>query len=138
MPLYNFQQRFAAAIESGADVPGIVSGNAQFDSLGGAVADVDAQDTAFPWRSALADVQYDAVWHHEQATVDPGRYDRFVHKARATLTPYVGRSGYANYADPQLRDFAPLYWGSNLARLQKVKKAYDPHNVFSWAQSVPL
>ena len=128
----------ADVVASGADVPGIVSTNAQFDALGGAVSDVGVHDTAFPWRHALADIQYDAVWHHEQATTDPGRYDNLVHKARATLTPSLGTSGYSNYADPQLRNYATAYWGPNLPRLQTVKKSYDPHNLFSWPQSVPL
>lgn len=116
----------------------MLEGGVSFDALGGAVSDVPASATAFPWRNAIADVQYTATWNYDQATVDPGRYDHFVHRVRAALLPYVGDSGYANYADPSLRDFASAYWGPNVPRLKKVKKAYDPHNLFAFPQSVPL
>jgi hypothetical protein len=126
------------AIRMGRDVPGIVEGGVSFDALGGAVSDVATNGTAFPWRTAIADIQYTATWNFDQATVDPGRYDDFVQKERAALQPYVGDAGYANYADPSLRDYATAYWGQNLARLKRVKKTYDPRNVFSFPQSVPL
>jgi FAD/FMN-containing dehydrogenase len=37
-----------------------------------------------------------------------------------------------------LRDYASACWGPNLARLSQVKKTYDPGNVFSFPQAVPL
>ena len=120
------------------DVSGMTEGGVSFDALGGAVSDLPADGTAFPWRSALADVQYTATWGFDRATTDGGRYDRFVQKERAALQPYVGDSGYANYADPSLSDFATAYWGANLPRLKQVRTTYDPHGVFSSPQAVPL
>ena len=117
---------------SGALVRGIEPG------LEGKVSDVGAHDTAFPWRTALADVQYTATWPYAQATRHAARYDRFVEKERAALTKWLGDSGYSNYADPSLTDYATAYWGDNLGRLKTVKKKYDPHDLFSWPQSVPL
>ncbi len=127
-----------AAVQAGMDVAGMVEGGVSFDALGGAVSDVAADDSAFPWRSALADIQYTATWAYDAATRHPGRYDHFVQAERSALVPYVGTSGYVNYADPALRDYASAYWGPNLARLKQVKKTYDPHNVFSFPQAVPL
>ena len=124
------------AVQAGMDVAGMVEGGVSFDALGGAVADVDAGATAFPWRSALADIQYTATWPFASAH-DPARYDRFVQRERTALLPYVGRSAYVNYADPSLTDYATAYWGSNLARLEQVKRTYDPHGVFSFPQAVP-
>ncbi len=43
-----------------------------------------------------------------------------------------------NYADSSITDFGSAYWGANLAKLQQVKKTYDPGNVFTFPQSVPL
>jgi FAD/FMN-containing dehydrogenase len=128
----------ASAVEGGLDVAGMIEGGVSFDALGGAVAEVAADGTAFPWRAALADIQYTATWPYAKATAHPSRYDAFVQKERASLVPYVGASGYANYADPSLRDYATAYWGPNLNRLSQVKKTYDPHNVFSFPQAVPL
>ena len=62
-------------------------------------------NSAFPWRTALADVQYTATWPYAQATKHAGRYDRFVEKERAALAKWLGDSGYSNYADPSLSDF---------------------------------
>jgi FAD/FMN-containing dehydrogenase len=126
------------AVQAGMDVSGMVEGGVSFDALGGAVSDLDASATAFPWRSALADIQYTATWNYDDATRNRDRYDNFVQSERQALRPYVGDSGYANYADPSLKNYATAYWGSNLPKLQQVKKTYDPNNIFSFPQSVPL
>lgn len=126
------------AVRAGMDVGGMVEGGVSFDALGGAVSDVATGGTAFPWRSALADIQYTATWNYHSATTHPERYDAFVQKERTALVPYVGTSGYANYADPALNDYATAYWGPNLERLKQVKKTYDPHKVFSFPQAVPI
>ncbi|MEP6598633.1 MAG: BBE domain-containing protein [Actinomycetota bacterium] len=54
------------------------------------------------------------------------------------MTPWLGSSAYFNYADPSIIDYPTAYWGDNVPRLQQVKRSYDPHNVFSFPQSVPL
>ncbi len=126
------------AVAAGVNVPKMVEGGVSFDALGGAVATVKAGDTAFPWRSALAIVQYTATWNYADAAIDPSPFDTFVRGERAALAPWLGASAYVNYADASLTDFGTAYWGSNLTRLKQVKSTYDPHNVFSFPQSVPV
>jgi hypothetical protein len=53
-------------------------------------------------------------------------------------TAAVGTGAHQNYADPELRDWAEAYYGANLGRLEQVKAAYDPDDVFRFPQSVPL
>jgi FAD/FMN-containing dehydrogenase len=118
-------------------LPGPVGGAASFDAFGGAVADMDPDATAFRWRKGQADIQYSATWSSARAT-DTGPYDRYVHRLRETLRPWFGDAAYANYADPSLHQYAKAYWGPNLDRLRRMKRAYDPHNLFSFPQSVPL
>ena len=54
------------------------------------------------------------------------------------MLPWVGNSAYVNYADRTLTDYATAYWGANLPRLRTIKELYDPDDVFSFPQSVPL
>jgi Berberine and berberine like len=46
-----------------------------------------------------------------------------------------GRS-YINVPDSTINDLR-TYYGDNLARLQEVKRKYDPENVFHFEQSIP-
>ncbi|MFT3970447.1 MAG: FAD-binding oxidoreductase [Micropruina sp.] len=126
------------AAGEGAKVKGMVEGGVSFDAFGGAIADVAPDATAFPWRTALADVQYTATWPYAGAGQNPAPFDNFVQAQRKALQPWLGNSAYVNYADPKLNGFAEAYWGTNLARLSQVKKSYDPHDVFSFPQSVPV
>ena len=40
--------------------------------------------------------------------------------------------------DLDLANYQTAYWGANLARLKKIKAAFDPDNVFRHAQSIPV
>ena len=106
--------------------------------LRGALAEVAVEATAFPWRTALADVQYTATWPYAHAGRDPTPFDDFVQSERRALQSWVGTSAYANYTDRTLIDYATAYWGENLPRLSGIKKRCDPYDVFAFPQSVPL
>ena len=58
-------------------------------------------------------------------------------QTQSSFAPYA-KGSYQNYIDPTLPDWAQAYYGTNLARLTHVKRAYDPDDVFHFAQSVPL
>ncbi|WP_308102711.1 BBE domain-containing protein [Lentzea sp. CC55] len=104
-----------------------------FDGLGGAVAAVAPDATAFPHRTALANVQIYLKTPPE--TADAARAE--LAEIRDGLGALVGDTGYVNYIDPQLPRWAEAYYGANLPRLKDVAKRYDPDGVFAFAQSVP-
>ncbi|MEU3642221.1 FAD-binding oxidoreductase [Lentzea sp. NPDC034063] len=103
-----------------------------FDGLRGAVADVAPDATAFPHRTALANVQIYLKTPPEGADEARTR----LAKIRDGLGALVGDTGYVNYIDPQMPQWAQAYYGGNLARLQNVAAKYDPDHVFAFAQAV--
>ena len=54
------------------------------------------------------------------------------------LGPYATDQSYQNFADPALENWQTAYYGTNLPRLVEVKRAYDPENVFTFPQGIPL
>ncbi|MBB6350807.1 FAD/FMN-containing dehydrogenase [Nonomuraea muscovyensis] len=94
------------------------------DALGGAVARVRPDATAFPHRAALFSVQYNA----------DGRDRTWLRRVHADLAPHLGDHAYVNYADPDLTSWRTAYYGANAARLAQVKTAYDPARVFRLPQ----
>jgi FAD/FMN-containing dehydrogenase len=93
---------------------------AVIESLSGAVGDLGAGDTAFPWRQQAASIQ----WYSEFSppnTADVG--DAWLAAAHQAMGPNsVG--GYVNYVEPG--STASRYFGGNLPRLNAVRQQYDP------------
>jgi FAD/FMN-containing dehydrogenase len=108
-----------------------------FDSYGGAINRVASDATAFVHRGKTKYlIQYYVQWESPGATET---YLAMIRTLYASIRPYVSGACYVNYCDLDLgEDYARAYWGDNLARLMKIKAAFDPKNVFRHAQSVPL
>ena len=107
------------------------------DLMGGAIAAVAPDATAFVHRQALFSAQYyisgglgvpSSVVATARATVSA---------ARAAMSPWSSGEAYQNYLDPNLSDWPAAYYGANYARLVQVKAAYDPAQVFKPAQGIP-
>jgi FAD/FMN-containing dehydrogenase len=102
------------------------------DSYGGAIKKVSKSKTAFVHRNALYSIQYYEGWSGSNG---PAAL-RFIRDFYKAMRPYVSGYAYQNYIDPDLHNWPHAYYGTNYPRLQHVKRKYDPHNVFHFAQSI--
>ena len=101
--------------------------------LGGAVAKVPNQATAYFYRKALSNISYFATWDKEEEA-DSGI--RWVDDFRRAMLPFT-RGVYVNTPDLSIRNWPEAYYGTNFKRLTLVKAKYDPENVFNYPQSIP-
>ncbi len=92
------------------------------DPLGGAAGDVAAGDTAFPWRSQAAVLQ----WYVEPASNEVAVANKWVASAHQAVQQYSA-GGYVNYLEANAS--AARYFGPNLSRLTAVRQKYDPNRV---------
>jgi FAD/FMN-containing dehydrogenase len=119
----------AALFRSAVELRGGAPGALLIDSYGGAVNRVPPTATALAHRDMRASIQY-------FATGEPAAARAWVNASRARLAPATSGAAYVNYIDPDLRDWQQAYYGRNLARLRRLKRRYDPHNLFHFAQSI--
>ena len=115
--------------------PAGTSASVIFDALGGAVGRVAPDATAFPHRSAVGVMQFIVSWSASAAGIEPAAL-AWLRSFYAAVRAQAGTAAYANYADPDLPDWPQAYYGANYARLQQVKRAYDPKDLFAFPQSI--
>lgn len=128
-------EAFAAIVDSFRRAPSKYS-MCRFDLLGGgAIGAVPPEATAFVHRSSLFNISVIAQWvRDEEAEANL----RWVEDLMAALAPHLSGEVYQNYADEQLDDWPKAYYGANYARLQQVKRAYDPADSFHHPQSIAI
>lgn len=126
-----------AAVDARQGVPASGSGGIVLSTTGGAINHVPPDATAFVHRDTVFLVEYNAGW----ATGAPGGVvaanRAWLARAWSSMQPHVSVQAYQNYADPTLANWQAAYYGANFARLVRVKAAYDPDDVFHFAQSIP-
>ena len=112
----------------------------QVDSYGGAINAVPSDATAIPQRSSILKLQYQTYWVHEREGPANLAWIRGFYRAMygaAGPTPDAVMDGcYVNYPDCDLRDWARLYYLDLYPRLQRVKRRWDPNDIFNHAQSI--
>lgn len=114
-----------------------------FGWVGGAVTDVPADASAYVHRSARILVEMSAGWSTPDddpgpvAPVPPDIRD-WEDELWETIRPHTNGRSYQNFPDPELPDWATAYYGDNLARLTTAKATWDPGDVFTYSQAIPL
>lgn len=124
----------------------------EIDSYGGAMSRKEMlEETVAYQRSSIMRLQFQTYWTN--AAEDQGHIDwirEFYHELYSNSavdpahrgTPFPGENYqgcYINYPDADMLEYAywpKLYYGPNFEFLQRVKKKYDPNNVFHHAMSI--
>ena len=104
------------------------------ERLGGAVARVPAEATAFGHREAEYDLIIAAIWG------DDAEQEAHVDWARSfweATQPYSTESVYVNYLSEEGEErVRAAYGGEHYTRLVELKRKYDPENVFRHNQNI--
>jgi FAD/FMN-containing dehydrogenase len=102
-------------------------------SMGGAITRVAPDATAFPHRDAGWLINIPASWRSPAGT---DREVRWVRDTFAALQPVCSGGAYVNFMDHDEQAAGQVAYGGTLHRLQQVKAAYDPQNVFRLNQNI--
>jgi FAD/FMN-containing dehydrogenase len=105
---------------------------------GGAVASVAPDATAFVHRKALMLTTVDLDWTPEDDAATVARNEAWLAEFHEAMRPFTSDQSYQNFSDGAERDYLRAYYGANLERLVKVKRKFDPNNLFRFSQSIPL
>ena len=104
-------------------------------ALGGAISQPNPNSSYFP-RNAFAYFFQFAYWYYENQAVQCINLLRQIY---TDLEPYTSPYNYSNLVDYELgASYLNAYYGTNVSRLIQVKNIYDPNNIFTWKQGIPL
>ena len=120
--------------------PGTSAGASwKFFLLGGEVRSLAPSATAYVHRPAAMISSIALEWDAtEEGTDALARNQAWLDEFHAAMGPYTSDRCYQNFIDPSQTDWQRAYYGSNLGRLIEAKTRYDPENVFSFPQSIPV
>ena len=120
-----------AAMERGTSPYSLI----QFRGLGGAYARIDNDATAFAHRDRRYFVSVIALW------LDPTEIAATHQAWTEALWETIcmeGSGTYVNFLENEGADrIREAYPGETFARLQRVKRQYDPENIFRFNQNIP-
>jgi FAD/FMN-containing dehydrogenase len=110
-------------------------GTVLIEPLHGAAGRVPPEETAFAGREARYNNTFVGTW--EDPAEDEHRI-RSVRAYSAALAPWTVGGGYLNYASEMAGDGLETEYGAErFARLQSVKRQYDPENRFRFNHNIP-
>jgi FAD/FMN-containing dehydrogenase len=104
--------------------------------MGGAIAQIPHDSTAFRFRTAQAMVTIAAMWPDVR---DPGEQHRsWARSSWERLRPWSAGGGYVNHlCDEGANRVREAYGEATWKRLAGLKRHYDPGNIFQLNQNVP-
>lgn len=104
-----------------------------FEPMGGAIAEIDPSETAFPHRNAAYSVHVLAGWTDPDKDEEMMKWTESIHEAMA---PYSSGGVYVNLLSREEDNRIPEAYGENFDRLREVKAEWDPENRFRLNQNI--
>src|SRR5262245_14341613 len=102
--------------------------------LGGALARVGEDETAFSQRDAAHNVNINAVWTEDD--LEPERHIAWARDYFDALQPHASRRVYVNFLGDEGQDRVRAAYGErSYERLARLKRTYDPSNFFHLNQN---
>jgi FAD/FMN-containing dehydrogenase len=121
-----------AHLEHGPKVPAVNS-TVHLYPINGACQDVAPDATAFGHRDASYAMVIAGMWPDP---ADNQANTQWVRDYYSAIAPLSQEGGYVNFASSDDQSKVAANYGVNYARLQEVKRRYDPHNVFHLNQNI--
>ena len=121
-----------AHLEHGPKVP-VVNSTVHIYPIDGACHDIASDATAFGHRDASFATVVAGMWP------DPADNEaniRWVREYSDAITPHSEEGGYINFMAEDDQQRVSANYGANYGRLVKVKRSYDPDNLFHLNQNI--
>jgi FAD/FMN-containing dehydrogenase len=104
---------------------------------GGRVNDVKADAMAFVHRQSHWLGSIELYWERDTPPHTLQQNLAWLDGFYDAIVPVAKGGAYQNFIDPSLADWKTAYHGSNLARLEAIKKRVDPAGVFTFREAIP-
>jgi FAD/FMN-containing dehydrogenase len=104
---------------------------------GGHVNARKPSDTAFVHRKSLWLSSIELYWTKSTSDEVLRENLAWLDAYYETIVPIARGGAYQNFIDPSLVDWKTAYHGSNLGRLEALKRRVDPTGVFAFAEAIP-
>lgn len=109
-----------------------------FMPWGGAYNRMRSDATAFVHRDELFQLKHAVVVDPQAPQREKDVAHRWVTRSWEAVHPWGSGRVFQNFPDPDLREWARAYYGTNLDRLVRVKARYDADSYFRFDQSLPV
>lgn len=112
--------------------PGSVFAGLSMYALGGRVSEVGRDETAFFYRGAHFIIWLETVWEDARFAAQ----NRAWVGRRFPILAAVTTGSYVNFPYRGLRYYLSEYYGAHVPALEKIKRKYDPLDVFTFPQGL--
>lgn len=110
----------------------------KFFLLGGAIDSKQPEETAMVHRGYTMLSSIDLEWTKNDDSTTIASNEQWLDRFHKQMESFTSSYCYQNFIDPQEQDYLHAYYGQNLAKLKQVKKKYDPQNIFTYGQAIPV